>query len=174
MPTEEQCRDAVQALYRVRGVEKPPAVDGRREIWHRTSKGAELLSTVDPTGRLEDQELTLFKEVFFWQRGLGMKTGKLVGDAEVSSRGNTLWDHHPAPVRLTRAIKALRSYSGDDAYLIHLRDAISATLAGIAWDEQRIVTDAVMPGDSQAHPLPPPSGAVRRLLAALKHLLRRP
>ncbi|MBK7858901.1 MAG: hypothetical protein IPJ65_09840 [Archangiaceae bacterium] len=167
MPTEEQCRDAVQALYRVRAVEKPPGLDGHREIWHRATRGAELLSTVDPSGRLDDQELTLFKEVFYWRRGGGMKTGKLVGDSDVSSRGNTLWDAAPAPVRLNRAGKALSSYLGDDAYLLHFRDAIAATLAGLEWDEKRVVTHPIMPGDSQELAAPPQDGPLKKLLRAL-------
>src|SRR5581483_4275062 len=126
MPTEEQCRDAVQALYRVRAVEKPPGADGKREIWHRASKGSELLSTVDASGRLEDQEFTLFKEVLHWRRGRGIVTGKVIGDQDVTSRDNVMWDDQPSPVRLSRSKKALGSYKGNDAYLIHLRDAIDA------------------------------------------------
>jgi hypothetical protein len=173
MPTEEQCSQAVQALYRVRAVEKPPGPDGRREVWHRATKGSELLSTVDATGRLEEQELTLFREVFYWRRGGGMKTGKVVADNDVTSRGNILWDGSPAPVRLNRCSKALGSYRGDDAYLIHMRDAVAATLAGIEWDERRVVTDPVQPGDSQEIVLPPQHGPLEKLLRGLKKWARR-
>lgn len=171
MPTEDQCREAVQALYRVRAVEKPPGPDGRREVWHHGSKGSELLSTVDINGRLEDQEFRLFKEVLRWQRGVVMKTGKVIRDDDVSSRDNVMWDDQPSPVRLTRSKKALGSYSGNDAYLIHLRDAIDAVLAGMDWDEMRVITGPYTPGDSQEIPLPRPSGA-QRLLAKLKNLFR--
>ncbi len=154
MPNEQQCREAIQALYRVHAVEKPPGVDGTREVWHRASKGAELLSTVEASGRLEDQELVLFKEVLRWQRGRGMKTGKLINDLDVTSQANVLWDELPSPVRLHRAKKALASYGGDDAYLVHLRDAVAAALAGLDWDDQRLVTGVYIPGDSQEHTIP--------------------
>jgi hypothetical protein len=164
MPTEEQCREAVQALYRVRAVEKPPGPDGRREIWHQGAKYSELLSTVDATGRLEEQEFVLFREVLRWQRGGGMRTGKLAADApDVSSRSNVSWDAQPSPVRLFRSKKALASYTGDDAYLKHLRDAISAELAGIAWDDRRVVTKAGMPGDSEETYIPMGTGLWERL-----------
>jgi hypothetical protein len=173
MPTEEQCTEAVHALYRVRAVEKPPGPDGRKEVWHRASKGSELLSTVDGAGQLEEQELTLFNEVFYWRRGAGLKTGKLVGDADVTSRGNILWDSSPAPVRLNRATRALGTYKGEDKYLIHLRDAVAATLAGIEWDERRVVTDPNRPGDSQEVVLPPQQGPIKKLLGRLKKLGKR-
>jgi hypothetical protein len=102
MPTEEQCRDAVQALYRIRAVEKPPGPDGRREIWHQGSKGAELLSTVDAAGRVEAQEFTLFREAIAWNRGEGLRTGKFINDADVSSHSNVMWDEAASPVRLSR------------------------------------------------------------------------
>lgn len=174
MPTDEQCRDAVRALYRVRAVEKPPGPDGRKEVWHSATKGSELFSTVDAAGRLEDQELTLFKEVFYWRRGVGAKTGKVVGHVDVTSKGNILWDAAPAPVRLNRASKALAEYDGNDLYLLHMRDVIAATLAGIEWDEKRIVTDPYSPGDSQEIELPPQDGPWKKLVRALKKKPRKP
>jgi len=168
MPTEEECLKAVQALYRVRAVEKPPGPDGRKEVWHQGNKGAELLSTVDAEGRLEEQDLTLFKEVFYWSRGsAGMKTGKLVGSADVSSRGSIMWDPAPAPVRLERCRKALDGYSGKDEYLRHLRDAVNAALAGLDWDDQRVVTRPVQPGDSQTLQLPPQTGPFKKLITKI-------
>jgi hypothetical protein len=171
MPNEQQCREAVQALYRVHAVEKPPGVDGTREVWHRASKGSELLSTVDASGRLEDQELVLFKEVLRWQRGRGTKTGKLISDRDVSSHANVAWDDLPSPVRLNRATKALASYTGNDAYLVHLRDAIAAALAGLEWDDQRVVTGVYIPGDSQEHTIP--RSPVRRWLDRVFDFFRR-
>jgi hypothetical protein len=170
MPTEEQCRDAVQALYRVRAVEKPPGPDGRREIWHKGAKGSELLSTVDAGGRLEDQELTLFYEVIAWKRATGLRTGKFINDADVSSRSNVMWDETASPVRLGRTRKALGSYSGKDAYLIHLRDVIDAALKGMDWEENRVVTNPYQPGDSQEVRLP--TSPMKRLLMRLKTLLK--
>lgn len=175
MPTEEQCSEAVRALYRVRAVEKPPGPDGRREVWHQGSKGCELLSTVDLGGHIEEQELTLFKEVIYWRHGDKLKTGKLVGNEDVSSRGNILWDAEPAAVRLDRCRKAFDGYTGADPYLIHIRDAVAATLAGLEWDEHRVVTTPSRPGDSQENPIPPglsrqadtPSG-LKRLVGAIK------
>src|SRR5438132_3198902 len=156
MPTEEQCREAVLGLYRVRAVEKPAAPDGRREIWHK-AKSCELISTVDATGRLEEQEFTLFREVLRWRRDAGMRTGKLISDAEVSSVGNVQWDAQASPVRLNRSKKALGAQTLDDAYLKHLRDAITSELSGIAWDERRIVTKVALPGDSEETIIPRPS-----------------
>ena len=168
MPTDSECSEAVQALYRVRAVEKPAGPDGRKEVWHQATKGAELLSTVDAAGRLEEQELTLFKEVYYWQRGAPLKTGKLVGNEDVTSKGNILWDKAPAPVRLQRCRHAFQTYQGDDQYLLHIRDAVAATLAGIEWNDARVVTTPARPGDSQAHPLPPRDGAVKKLVRAIK------
>jgi hypothetical protein len=172
MPTEDQCREAVQALYRVRAVEKPPGPDGRREVWHHGSRGSELLSTVDGNGRLEDQEFRLFKEILRWQRGMIMRTGKLIRDDDVSSRDNVMWDEQPSPVRLGRSKKALGTYSGDDAYLIHLRDAIEAALSGMDWDEHRVITGPYQPGDSQEIRMPTPT-RLQQLITTFKKLVRR-
>ncbi|MBL8951159.1 MAG: hypothetical protein JNK82_10310 [Myxococcaceae bacterium] len=167
MPTEEQCLSAVQALYRVRAVEKPAGPDGRREVWHQGSRGAELLSTVDATGRLEEQELVLFNEVIYWWLGGGLKTGKSLRREDVSSRGNTLWDAEPAPERLERCHKALAGYTGDDRYLQHLRGVVSGALAGVEWNDSHVVTRPAQPGESQDNPMPPREGPVKKLLSKL-------
>jgi hypothetical protein len=92
-----------------------------------------------------------------WQRGSGIRTGKTISDADVSSRSQVQWDIDPSPVRLSRSRKAFASYDGDDEYLKHMRDAIGAELAGIAWDERRVVTKVRMPGDSQETLMPVPT-----------------
>jgi hypothetical protein len=174
MPTEEQCSDAVQALYRIRAVEKPPGGDGRREIWHQGSKGAELLSTVDAAGKLEDQEFTLFREAISWRRGDGLRTGKFISDEDVASRSNVMWDDAASPVRLSRTKKALASYKGKDAYLIHLRDVIEAALAGMDFDDNRAITSpypSYLPGDSQAVQMP--VSPVKRVMGRIKKMLKR-
>ena len=173
MPTEEQCLKAVQALYRVRAIEKPPAADGTKEVWHQGSKGAELMSTVDASGRLDEQELVLFKEVIYWWRAGGLKTGKLVGSDDVSSRGNTLWDSQPAPARLERCRKAFDGYTGTDKYLVHLRAAVKAALAGVEWNDSHVVTRPVQPGDSQANPVPVREGPVKKLLSKLSGAVKK-
>ncbi len=170
MPTEEQCLKAVHALYRVRAVEKPPGPDGRREVWHQGNKGGELLSTVDARGRLEEQELVLFKEVFFWSRGAGLKTGKLVGADDVSSRGSIMWDSAPAGARLERCRNAFDGYRGDDAYLLHLRDAVVAALAGIEWRDDRVVT---RPAQARHEPARPQTGKLKKLITKLSGAVKR-
>ena len=174
MPTEEQCTEAVQALYRVRAVEKPAEADGRREVWHQGSKGCELLSTVDLNGRVEEQELTLFREIIYWRQGSGLKTGKLVGNEDVSTRANIFWDEAPAPVRLERCRRAFEGYAGKDPYLMHIRDAVQATLAGLEWDEQRIITAPSRPGDSQENPIPVRAdGTFKRLISKISGAVKK-
>jgi hypothetical protein len=134
---------AVQALYRIRAVEKPPDAEGLREIWHHCAQGAELISFVNPHGRLVRQELSLLTDYFAWTSAAGLVTGSCQ-DAEGSKANRPTdrlaLDATPDALRIDRAAKALASYSGSDAYLLHIRRVITEALAGVAVLSEVIVT----------------------------------
>jgi hypothetical protein len=134
---------AVQALYRIRAVEKPPDAEGLREIWHHCAQGAELISFVNPHGRLVRQELSLLADYFAWTSAAGLLTGSCA-DAEGSKATRpterVVLDATPSGARIDRAAKALASYTGADAYLLHIRKVITEALAGVSVLDEVIVT----------------------------------
>src|SRR5437899_2819997 len=112
MPTPEQVRAAINALNRVRAVEKPPEADGTREVWHQAALDVDLLSVVDAEGKLTQQELTLFSDVLHWSRRGGLRTGRAAdpSESEPISGDGTIFDPALVPERLKRAHEALGAY----------------------------------------------------------------
>lgn len=142
MPTPDQVRAAINALNRVRAVEKPAEADGTREVWHQASTDVDLLSVVNAEGILSQQQLSLFADVIHWSRRGGLRTGRATdpsGHEPISGDG-TIFDPMLLPDRLKRAHEALASYQGADNYLVHFRDLLAATLEGRTWTEARIIS----------------------------------
>ena len=154
MPTPDQVRTAVLALYRVRAVEKPPEADGTREVWHRSGSGVDLLSVVDFEGKLTQQELTLFADVMHWSRRGGLRSGRVQDPSasEPSSGDGVRFDPALSAERLKRSHDAIAGYAGDDSYLQHLRDMLGAAVAGRPWTEGRVISKVA---DSQPMTAPP-------------------
>lgn len=120
--TEADRIAAVESMYRIRAVESPPDAQGRRTIWHRGAKGAELVSEVDEEGRVVRHELTLFDDHLCWERDKGFEGASATLEAPP---GGEL----TAPL-LVRAAGALEGYRGDDRIIAHLRELLLMTLKG--------------------------------------------
>ncbi len=171
MPTPDQVRAAVLALYRVRAVEKPPEADGMREVWHRSGSGVDLLSVVDFEGKLTQQELTFFGDVMHWSRRGGLRSGRVhdPSSREPSSSDGVRFDPVLSPERLQRAHAAVAGYDGADLYLLHLHDVLVAAVQGRPWNEARVISKV---SDSQPMVAPPdPRARAVRLAAATAVLL---
>jgi hypothetical protein len=166
MPTADQVRAAINALYRVRAVEKAPEADGTREIWHQSATGADLLSVLNAEGKLTQQQLTLFSDVIHWSPRGGLRSGRVhdPSDGEPISGDGTLFDPALSSERLKRAHDAISAYEGKDGYLIHLRDVLAAALQGRQWSEQRIISRV---SDSQPIRVPGISRSTQAALIAV-------
>ncbi|HYO55784.1 hypothetical protein [Archangium sp.] len=131
-PSSERVKAAVLALYQARPVEGPPGDDGQRSVWHLSAQGAELLSFVDPEGRVKRQELTLLDEHCVWTSGVGLRTGRVEQDG--ASRADTSVVHpdaQPVPARLLRAALALEHYQGEDRYILHIQRVLALARQGL-------------------------------------------
>ncbi|MHB8874074.1 MAG: hypothetical protein ACYC8T_10345 [Myxococcaceae bacterium] len=134
---------AVNALYRVRAVEKPPDADGLREVWHHCAQDADLISLVDHQGRVVRQELTLLEDYLCWTSRDGVVTGS--SGAARGSKGLTageavMLDLELVPERVLRAHGALAGYRGDDLYLKNVRQVIALVLQGTQFYDEPTVT----------------------------------
>jgi hypothetical protein len=112
-------------LRRVRVAERATP-DGGKKVWHQGEGGAEVISFVDPDGRVTRQELYLDDRVAVWRPSAPISSGRLARadsatDAEAVLPDATL--HVPT---LHDAVALLDGYQGDDKYLAHLRTAVRA------------------------------------------------
>ncbi|ATB30709.1 hypothetical protein [Melittangium boletus] len=131
-PSSERVKSAIQALAQARPVEGPPGDDGQRSVWHLSPQGAELLSFVDPEGRVQRQELTLLGEHCVWTSGVGLRTGRV--EQMGASRAETSVVHpdiEPVPARLLRAAVALEDYQGEDRYILHIQRVLALARQGL-------------------------------------------
>jgi hypothetical protein len=125
-------KTAVLALYQARPVEGPPGDDGQRSVWHLSTQGAELLSFVDPEGRVQRQELTLLDEHCVWSSGVGLRTGRVEQDGAARTETSVVHpDAQPVPARLLRAALALEHYQGDDRYIQHIQRVLALARQGL-------------------------------------------
>jgi hypothetical protein len=142
-PPPEKLKAAVQALYRVRAVEGPPGDNGHRSVWHMCAQGAELLSLVDPEGRVQRQELTLLDDHYVWTSGEGLRTGRVqTGGGSKASPASPIIHTDPqlVPFRLMRAALALESYEGEDRYILHMKRVLALAREGLELREASVVT----------------------------------
>ncbi|AKJ00045.1 Hypothetical protein AA314_01671 [Archangium gephyra] len=138
------------ALYQARPVEGPPGDDGQRSVWHLSTQGAELLSFVDPEGRVQRQELTLLDEHCVWSSGVGLRTGRVEQDGAARAETSVVHpDAQPVPARLLRAALALEHYQGEDRYIQHIQRVLALARQGLVLSGGS--------GAAPAAPVPPPA-----------------
>ncbi len=138
--TDSERRAAIELMYRIRAVESPPDELGQRTIWHRGSKGAELVSWVDADGRVFRQELMLFEDVLVWERGVGFKSGEVLmagGNRVLKPSDAVSFDSSLKVERVARAARGLSEYSGADRFIEHIRELLKPPDPGsLAFEEQ--------------------------------------
>lgn len=124
--TEAELQSAIETMFRVRAVESPPDDQGARTIWHRGSKGADLVTWVDAFGRVTRQELYLFDDCLIWEKASGVRTGAAEArDGAAPSPASIAFDAPGADdSRLGRARQALRAYSGFDKFILHAQQLV--------------------------------------------------
>lgn len=150
-PSSERLKAAVQALFQARPVEGPPGDDGQRSVWHLSPQGAELLSFVDPEGRVQRQELTLLDEHCVWTSGVGLRTGRIEHEGAARTETNVVHpDAQLVPARLLRAALALEGYQGNDRYIQHIQRVLALARQGLVLSGG----GAPAPGASTATPAP--------------------
>jgi len=131
-PSSERVKSAIQALSQARPVEGPPGDDGQRSVWHLSPQGAELLSFVDPEGRVQRQELTLLGEHCVWTSGVGLRTGRVEQVGAARAEASVVHpDTEPVPARLLRAAVALEDYQGEDRYILHIQRVLALARQGL-------------------------------------------
>jgi hypothetical protein len=146
-PSSQKVKLAIQALSLARPVEGPPGDDGQRSVWHLSAQGAELLSFVDPEGRVQRQELTLLGEHCVWTSGVGLRTGRVEQVDSARTEASVVHpDREPVPERLLRAALALEDYQGEDRYILHIQRVLALARQSLA-----------LAGNPMPAPTPPPS-----------------
>lgn len=131
-PSSERLKAAVLALYQARPVEGPPGDDGQRSVWHLSSQGVELLSFVDPEGRVQRQELTLLDEHCVWMSGVGLRTGRIEQEGTARTEARVVHpDSQLVPARMLRAALALEGYQGEDRYILHIQRVLALARQGL-------------------------------------------
>ena len=141
--TEAELHSAIETMFRVRAVESPPDDQGARTIWHRGSKGADLVTWVDAFGRVTRQELYLFDDCLVWEKASGVRTGEAQareGSKLNPSPGMIAFDPENDDDRLVRARRALGAYSGGDKFILHARHLVG----GEVIEELEITRPAAM------------------------------
>ncbi len=129
----EELKAAVDSMFRIRAVESPPDAGGNRRIWHRGTRGAELVTEVDAQGRVKAQEFTLFEEHVRWERETGVIAvveAQAAGTPVAPAGPKLTFDAPDATERVSRAARALEGYGGHDRFLLHLRDHLAAEARG--------------------------------------------
>jgi hypothetical protein len=160
-PSSQRVKTAIQALSLARPVEGPPGDDGQRSVWHLSTQGAELLSFVDPEGRVQRQELTLLGEHCVWTSGVGLRTGRV--EQVEASRAETSVVHpdsEPVPARLLRAALALEDYQGEDRYILHIQRVLALARQGLVLAGGAMAaspSEPVAPRPPARAPAPPPA-----------------
>lgn len=145
--SDEERKNAVESLFRVRAVESPADNSGEKEVWHQGSKGADLFSIVNRTGHVVRQEFVLYDDYFVWTKKGGLRTGSVnesrgIKDV-VKATDDIQLDASPNVPRLERGKAALNSYSGKDAYLLHMRSLLVLAVQGNDVSELSAVTSAL-------------------------------
>jgi hypothetical protein len=156
---------AVQSLARIRVLEQQEA-DGLRRVWHQGAEGGDLLSWVDPQGRLLRQELTLLDDYFLWTSTQGARTGATTdsgGAATARASEMVAFDPFVSADRVHRGLAALKLYRGQDRYILHFHEILELIASGLEERREPIVTGPVPPVPMPSAP-PRPSRPPRRLV----------
>jgi hypothetical protein len=167
--TEADRRAAVESMLRIRAVESPPDAEGRRTIWHRGARGAELVTEVDAEGRVARQELTLFDDLLVWERDKGFRAAAVVkeGGSPAMPASATLEPTGDVAPLLGKVAAALQTYRGEDKLIGHLRELVVKAAKGHAAfkDLGEVTREGTKLPQPPAPALPPPSSNVGLLLA---------
>ncbi len=164
--TEAELQSAIETMFRVRAVESPPDEQGARTIWHRGSKGADLVTWVDAFGHFTRQELYLFEDCLIWEKATGVRTGAsepMPGSKLNPAPDSIAFDSAADDGRLVRARKALDPYSGMDKFIIHARMLVGGATdfdTEVTRPVAKETTDAVMAELAPAAPPPRNRAAV--------------
>lgn len=161
--SDEERKNAVESLFRVRAVESPADNSGEKEVWHQGSKGADLFSIVNRTGHVVRQEFVLYDDYFAWTKKDGLRTGSVnesrgIKDV-VKATDEIQLDASPNVARLERGRIALDSYSGKDAYLRHMRSLLVLAVQGNDVSELSAVTSALSAASAQQLRSPAPASS---------------
>jgi hypothetical protein len=152
--SSREVAEAVQSLFRIRGAESPPDAEGVRSVWHQGARGADLVSFVDGMGHVTRAELTLFEDYFVWTSQHGLRTGEVEGvrgSRAYKSSDNIRFDPAVEPERIQRAQEGLRTYEGQDRYILHFRQLIALATRGVEFQEEPTITRITVPGPIRRH-----------------------
>ena len=150
-------------MFRIRAVESPPDAAGVRRIWHRGTRGAELVTVVDAKGRVVQQEFVLFDDTVRWDKDLGLRYTR-VEVVEGSGQAPPALITDEGGVRLTHFRAALEAYSGSDRFIQHLRDHLVAKASGATLGQRPPITREMEPVAAVA---PVKEGRARHLKVVL-------
>jgi hypothetical protein len=168
--TQTELSQAVTSMFRVRAVESPPDPSGERTIWHRGAKGADLVTWVDPLGKVTRQELYLFEDCVIWEKGVGLRTGQhqeALGSKLNPAPGMIAFDPNQDGDRLQRARAGLSAYTGNDKCIIHARQLVNQATRGTPDAIDEPVTAPGRPDQPKAEPPPVTAASRRPLLIAV-------
>lgn len=132
---------AVESLFRIRAAETRDA-EGLRRVWHQGSD-VDLLSHVDPSGKLLRQELSLLGRHFLWTTEHGLQTGRVdasPGSRAVGASELVGLDDRIDEEKVVWAAAALGAYRGEDKYVLHIRQVLVFCARGLQDREAPIVT----------------------------------
>lgn len=145
LPTPQARIEAIQSLFRIRGVDSGVDSEGLRTVWHQGAKGADLLSHIDAQGSLRRQEFSLLADHFLWREGVGLSTGEVIDESSSGFKASALVRPDPqmVPQRAYRAHAALCTYQGDDKYILHLKQVIALAVEGVEKRDAPVISRAV-------------------------------
>lgn len=159
-PPEEALSRAVNALYRIRAIERPPDADGLRSVWHQCAEGADLVSYVDTKGHVVRQELTLLVDHFRWTSQHGLITGEVAdapGSKASAASSDLSLDAEISPERVRRAAAALGAYKGEDRYIRNMQRVLNLVLTGLQSFDEPTVTRSATHGEVMSAAAAPPA-----------------
>jgi hypothetical protein len=142
---------AVRSLFRIRAFEEAADAAGLRRVWHRGERGADLLTWVRPDGKVARQELTLLDDHFVWTPN-GLRTARLeAGDGLEGEAASVRFDRPLSCQRAFAALAALRGYSGEDKYILHIQRILAKAVRGelMGADELVMTQDLHIPCASE-------------------------
>lgn len=131
---------AVCSLFRIRAFEEAADAAGLRRVWHRGESGADLLTWVSPDGKVARQELTLLNDHFVWTPN-GLRTARLeAGEGLEGEAASVCFDKPLSCQRAFAALAALRGYSGEDKYILHIQRILANAVGELNGADELVMT----------------------------------
>jgi hypothetical protein len=132
---------AVRSLFRIRAFEEAADAAGLRRVWHRgEGGGADLLTWVSSDGKVARQELTLLDDHFVWTPN-GLRTARLeAGEGLEGEAASVRFDKLVSLQRAFAALAALRGYSGDDKYILHIQRILAKAVGELMGADELVMT----------------------------------